>query len=330
MISHFFTRPFFYVFRKGGKTMPANVETMFYVREAPWHGLGTRVEEALTSVEALYQAGLDWRVVQKPIETYDGIPVPNFVANVRNSDDTVLGVVTDRYSIVQNTEAFAFTDALIGVGVTYETAGSLQNGRKVWILAKLPKNYLINGDAVEPYVVFMNSHDGSCSVKAAITPIRVVCQNTLNLALSTARRSWSAIHKGDIQGKFGEARETLELADHYMTELTIAAFELYKKKLSQNRVESMIRELIPVEEDMRDSYKSLLLRQREELLYRYREAPDLKDLENTGYRLLNAVADYADHTEPSRKRNNYRETLFGRVVDGHSLVDKAYIMLQAA
>jgi phage/plasmid-like protein (TIGR03299 family) len=119
--------------------MPANVETMFYVREAPWHGLGVRVEEALSSKKALTAAGLDWNVIQKTIFTNDNELIPNYKVNVRETDNKILGVVTDRYKIVQNKEAFAFTDSLLGEGVIYETAGSLQAGKKVWLLARLPE-----------------------------------------------------------------------------------------------------------------------------------------------------------------------------------------------
>lgn len=109
--------------------MAADLETMFYTREKPWHGLGVCVQEAPVSEEALRLAGLDWEVQQKPVYTESGI-IPGYKANVRSTDQKVLGVVTDRYKVVQNTEAFAFTDALLGNGVRYETAGSLQGGRK--------------------------------------------------------------------------------------------------------------------------------------------------------------------------------------------------------
>ena len=126
--------------------MAAEVETMFYTRTKPWHGLGTMVEEAPDSGTALKLAGLDWQVVQKDLVTGDGIPVPGFKANLRDTDNRVLGVVTSRYRVIQNREAFAFTDALLGEGVTYETAGSLQDGRRTWILARLPQKYIISGD----------------------------------------------------------------------------------------------------------------------------------------------------------------------------------------
>lgn len=113
--------------------MAANVESMFYVRETPWHGLGTKVQEAPTSKDALILAGLDWHVVQEPVYTGQNELVQGYKANVRDSDRKVLGVVTDRYKIVQNEEAFSFTDALLGEGVRYETAGSLQGGKSVWL-----------------------------------------------------------------------------------------------------------------------------------------------------------------------------------------------------
>lgn len=134
--------------------MAANVEKMFYVRETPWHGLGTKVMEAPASGEALKIAGLDWKVIQEPIYTTEKEPIEGFKVNVRDSDRRVLGVVSDRYKIVQNQEAFSFTDELLGEGVRYETAGSLQNGRKVWLLARMPHEYIISGERITPYLVF--------------------------------------------------------------------------------------------------------------------------------------------------------------------------------
>lgn len=103
--------------------MAAEVETMFSVRERPWHGLGTIVEEALDSETALKLAGLDWMVEQRQLYTEFGKNVPGYKVNIRDKDEEILGIVTDRYKVVQNTEAFAFTDELLGKGVHYETAG---------------------------------------------------------------------------------------------------------------------------------------------------------------------------------------------------------------
>lgn len=311
--------------------MAANVESMFYVREKPWHGLGTMVAEAPDSAAALRLAGLDWNVIQKDIMTMDGSgAIPGFKANVRDTDGSVLGIVTDRYRVVQNAEAFSFTDELLGEGVRYETAGSLQGGRRTWVLARLPHQYIINGEEITPYLAFMNAHDGSSAIRAAATPIRVVCQNTLNLALSTAKRSWSFNHTGDISGKLDEARDTLLYAGQYMAELGKAFGKLRQVKLSDGKVTEFIRALIPDADGASPQQRRNIQKMREDLRARYYDAPDLADVGKNGYRFINAVSDFATHAKPLRERANYKETLFARTVDGNPLIDRAYQMVMAA
>ena len=155
---------------------------------------------------------------QRNIQVCGGTKISNYKANVRSSDGKVLGVVSDRYKIVQNAEAFEFTDSLIGGEVHYETAGSLNGGKKIWLLAKLPDTE-IAGDKTEPYLCFSNTHDGSGAIRVCMTPIRVVCNNTLNLALDNAKRSWSVRHTGDIRRKAHEARACLYLAHNYIQSL---------------------------------------------------------------------------------------------------------------
>ena len=310
--------------------MAANVETMFYTRQAPWHGLGTRVMEAPESKAALVLSGLDWKVIQRDLKTVDGISIPGFRANIRETDKKVLGVVTDRYKVVQNEEAFAFTDELLGEGVRYETAGSLQDGKKTWMLAHLPHKYIICGDEISPYLVFMNSHDGTSGIRVAMTPIRVVCQNTLNLALTTAKRSWSAIHVGDIKGKLDDARNSLLYANQYMCELGKSIGELERKKFTDKKVMEYIDELFPMEENATDIQKKNILRLKEDLKMRYFEAPDLQDMDHNAYRVILAVSDFATHAKPLRTRDNYQENLFAKTIDGNALIDKTYAMMKVA
>ncbi|MDK2965362.1 DUF932 domain-containing protein [Lacrimispora sp.] len=310
--------------------MAANVETMFYTREKPWHGLGKMVMEAPTSGEALNLAGLDWQVIQKSIKTDDGIPVPGFKANIRDLDERVLGVVTDRYKVVQNNEAFSFTDDLLGEGVTYETAGSLQDGRRTWILAKLPHRYIISGDEVTPYLVFMNSHDGTGAIKAAMTPIRVVCNNTLNLALERAKRIWSTNHTGNIRGKMDDARNTLLYADLYMGELGKEIDNLNRIKLSDRQVYEYIDELFPLVDNPTEQQRKNLMQMKEDVKIRYFDAPDLQNTGKNAYRFINAVSDFATHAKPLRERANYKESLFARTVEGNAMIDKAYELVRAA
>lgn len=310
--------------------MAANVETMFYTREKPWHGLGTMVAETPNSKDALRLAGLNWKVLQEPVYTENEELIQGYKANVRDTDRKVLGVVTDRYKVIQNEEAFAFTDTLLGEGVRYETAGSLQEGRRVWMLARLPREFIIGGERISPYMVFSNTHDGSGAVKTALTPIRVVCNNTLNLALRTAKRSWSMIHTGDISGKIEEAKNTLLLADEYMTALGLEFENLRKIKLSEKQVLDYIKILLPMEENYSLLQKRGVEKLRADMKMRYFDAPDLKDVGNNGYRFVNAVSDFATHSTPRRKTANYKENIFARTADGNPMIDRAYQLVKAA
>lgn len=283
--------------------MAANVETIFYTREKPWHGLGTRVEESPTSADALQLAGLFWKVLQEPIYTDVGGMIPGYRANVRDTDRKVLGVVTERYKVIQNEEAFAFTDELLGNGVRYETAGSLQEGKKVWLLARLPREYIISGERISPYLVFSNTHDGSGAVRVAITPIRVCCNNTLNLALSTAKRSFSMIHTGDIKGKVQEAKDTLFMAEKYM--------DCLGKEVEQ---------LLPIESEATTTQVKNIKKLHEDMKSRYYNAPDLQNVGFNAYRWVNAVSDFATHAAPLRRTANNNENMFAKTIDGNPML----------
>lgn len=310
--------------------MAAEIETMFYTREKPWHGLGVRVENALSSQDALVAAGLDWDVEQRKIYTEDGYAVHGYFANIRSSDHHALGVVTKRYKIVQNHEAFAFTDALLGKGVRYETAGSLKGGRKTWILARLPKQYHLAEDVTIPYLVFSNSHDGSAAIKVAMTPVRVVCNNTLNLALQNADRIWSANHTGDIDSKLEDARMTLFMAENYMNELAKESTRLSRKKVSDAEVEEYIKMLLPIATDATETMEQNVKKMREDLKMRYYSAPDLQNTGKSQYRFINAVSDFATHAKPLRETRQYRENLFLKTMEGNPVIDKAYRIMAAA
>lgn len=312
--------------------MSASVESMFSVREVPWHGLGTIVKEAPDSAEAIKLSGLDWKVIQREIlDKETGEIIPNFMANVREKDGRVLGIVNDkRYKICQNIEAFEFTDKLLGEGVTYETAGSLIGGRKIWLLAKLPERDIL-GDTFAPYLVFMNSHDGSGGVRAAITPVRVVCNNTLNIALRTAERSWSCNHRGDLQGKLIEATNTLRLANRYMSKLEDEFEDLSKKAVSDKAAEDYISMLLPIKKEDGKRKIENLKEMRNDILIRFKDAPDLSEMPKSGYRLLNAVSDFSIHTDLHKKMKYFEENRFLKVATGNGLlIDKMMKILKEA
>lgn len=310
--------------------MSSMIESLFYVRETPWHGQGIRVEEAPTSADAIRLAGLDWRVEQKPLFLEDGTEIEGNFANVRSSDNKPLGIVGNKYKIVQNSDAFEFTDALLGEGVRYETAGSLKDGKIIWLLAKMPETVEILGNKVEPYMVFTNTHDGSGAVRVCMTPIRVVCNNTLNIALNRAKRVWSARHTGSITNRLDDARETLQFAKQYMDATKETFEELYKIKMDEFTLYRVMNNLIPITEDMTDRQKDNQREIRDDIIFRYSEAPDLKVLDKTGARLVQAVADTTSHMEPFRMTTNFKENRFKKALDGNQLLDRTVSLLLSA
>ena len=304
--------------------MAANVETMMYVREKPWHGLGTMVMEAPTSADALRLAGLDWTVDQTPVYTDAGIEITGYKANRRNSDNAILGIVSDRYKIVQNTEAFEFTDALIGETengvVKYETAGSLCGGKRVWLLAKMPTQKILDDD-VEPYMFFSNTHDGSGAIKVGITPVRIVCNNRLNIALNTAKRQWSTKHIGNMQSKLEEAKLCLQLADKYMKGLNEEADRFANATLYKEQIDEIFNEMFPIDDDTTERKKNNINEFKNEYYMCYLR-PDIAQFMNTAWGAVNAMSDVVTHSAPKRNTANYAENRWGKIMDGHAIFDQ--------
>ena len=307
--------------------MSHEIESMFSAsREKPWHYEMTKdttkiLENAPTSKEAIELAGLNWTVEGKPIYDGNGKEIEGFKANTRSSDNSILGIVTNKYKVVQNFEAFDFTDNLIGEEMFYETAGSLKNGKTIWLLGKLPDKYIV-GDKFEPYVCFTNSHDGTGAIKIAMTPIRVVCNNTLNMAISGAKRIWSTKHMGNMNAKLAEARHTLELANSYMDSLSIEADKLANTKMDEDEVIKTLDEMFPLNEDASDRQKQNVQNAKDGIMYCMLR-PDLVQFLNTRWGFINAVSDFVGHASPSRMTENYEENNWGRIINGHPIFDKA-------
>ncbi|WP_353151529.1 DUF932 domain-containing protein [Chryseobacterium sp.] len=212
--------------------------SFFSVKEKAWHGLGQIVSQHPTSAEAIRHAGLDYEVEKSPlftkgrgiVEIAEGIvvqdreiEVPNYFANIRTDNNTVLGVVGKDYHIVQNKDAFTFFDSIVGggSGIMYETAGALGEGERIFITAKLP-NYIRIGnsdDVIEKYIFLTTSHDGSGSITAAFTPVRIVCQNTLNASLRNMSNVVRIKHTAGAKQRLSDARKVMGLANSMTTHL---------------------------------------------------------------------------------------------------------------
>ena len=211
--------------------------SFFSTKEKAWHKLGQVVDRYPTSAEAIQFAGLDYIVEKRPLFTYDTenhtadpdtdiiipeISVPNYFATVRADTDQVLGVVGNDYEVVQNRDAFAFFDAIVGGGdgILYETAGALGNGERIFITAKLPGYIRVgNDDLIEKYLFLTTSHDGFGSITAAFTPIRVVCNNTLHAAINNMSNCVKIRHTESAKERLLQAHKIMGLTNTMSNEL---------------------------------------------------------------------------------------------------------------
>ena len=234
--------------------------SFFSVQQPAWHGLGQIVQDYPTSSEAIKHAGLDFEVVKSPLFTKgqglsvtgDGevtegndIPVSDHFATLRSDTGDIFGVVGKDYQIVQNADAFAFFDAIVGKEdqVMYETAGALGNGARIFITAKLP-GYVRVGkgdDITEKYVFLTTSHDGTGSITAAFTPIRIVCANTLNAALKNMTRVVRIRHTANAKQRLEDAHKVMGLANTFSQELEGIFNRWAKVRIKDEEVKKLIR-----------------------------------------------------------------------------------------
>ena len=300
---------------------------MLSAKERPWHGIGTVVEEAPTSEDAIRIARLDWTVDQFPVFA-NGNEIPGYFANVRSDTNEALGVVRNRYKIVQNTEAFDFVDGIVAnkhLECRYETAGSLFNGRRIFLLVKLPNKDLL-GDLVENYLFFTNSHDGSSALTAGITNVRVVCNNTLQMALKGASRIWRCRHTTNIEGKKQQAKEALGMAVKYMEGMEKTAWQMASKKINEERFLRLLSDKL---DSMRYNEKAKEATM-ERIVTIYSEKDDLQNFKGTAWGMYNATADFISNTTPLRKTSLYEQKKLEKFFDGNVLLDAVQDVLMVA
>jgi phage/plasmid-like protein (TIGR03299 family) len=283
---------------------------VFVTGEPAWHRLGTVIEQATTSAEAIGLAGLDWRVEQWPLKASDpnhhlDVEAPDVVANVRTDTEAVLGVVGRRYRVFQNREAFDFMDALVGDKLAmYETAGSLHGGKRVWMLAAIPKEYRAGSDdLIKPYVLLTNTHDGSQALRMIPTTVRVVCQNTLNLAMREAGMDGLTIsHHPRLETRIAEARTKLGIIAARFDQFDDELHAMLAKDLSVTEASGYFRGLagadVPGGTDRQKKSREKVFGQ---ILANFdNDRNTLPGMKHTAWAAYNAVSEWADH------QRNYR------------------------
>ena len=238
--------------------------SFFSTKEKAWHNLGQIISDYPTSAEAITHAGLDYEVEKRKIFTpssaeiisgneiiHDKIEVPNYYSTVRTDNDAVLGVVGKDYQIVQNRDAFSFFDSIVGGdGILYETAGALGKGERIFITAKLP-DYIRVGkdDLIEKYLFLTTSHDGSGSITAAFTPIRIVCNNTLNAAMNSKTNTVRIRHTSNAKQRLEQAHKVMGISDMLSAQMESIFNHWTKIQISDKEVKRLIQSaLVPNKE----------------------------------------------------------------------------------
>jgi phage/plasmid-like protein (TIGR03299 family) len=287
---------------------------MMYVGEVPWHKLGTKLDKPATAAEAIEAAGLDFTVDKTPLRTtyFEG-PIEGHFATVRTDTFQALGVVGSRYEPVQNRDAFTLFDELVGEGeAIYHTAGALGKGERIWLLAKLPDYIRINGnDIVEKFLLLTNSHDGSSPVRVKLTPIRVVCENTLAIALAGAEQEVRIRHTTNAQVKLKEAHEVLGLSNWLYAELDRIFNGMSERKLTGEEMKGYVRAVFP--EPPRVYHRSNVPKIHEKVVELAETGAGAELARGTLWGAYNAVTEFVDHCRLSRADDSSRlkSTWFG-------------------
>ena len=301
-------------FSKGSAAIAYNIE-----EGTPWHKEGVAINGRFDADVALEKGGIDFEVVLQDIQTAGGTAIPNHQAVVRTDTNTVLGVAGGKYAALQNREAAAFFNPLMSDNkAIFETAGSLDEGRTIWLLAKLDADPLrvIADDVIEKYLLFTNNHTGMSAAKARFTPIRVVCANTLGWAMERGVRQEVAVkHVGDVADRVKFAGEILAKAGKFYNELEEGYQAMAKVSLNSKQIFTYIKESLrpykaaaadeevqAPEEQEQDSAR--LKTEIDNVLYLIENGrgSDIKGVRGTLWGAYNAITEYVDHYKSNTSR----------------------------
>lgn len=281
-------------------------------REPAWHGLGFVTDEEMSTQDIMRHANLsNWNVRVEEIPMPSGYTTANpafWVVRDHPADAhaDALATVGKRYVAVQNEDLFAFADNLLD-GARWETAGSIKDGRVVFGSLALERETVIDAsgvaDKVNTYLMVHTSHDGSLAVQASVTPVRVVCQNTLNAALRGVKQSYKIRHTQTVDGRIAAAREALGLANKYMDEFDKMANELYAAEVTKAQFDKIIETAYPrPEKDSKGSIKKW--ESKVDLIEEIYQSATTKDIAGTAWGVFNAMTERLDWFRTGRGGNN--------------------------
>jgi phage/plasmid-like protein (TIGR03299 family) len=296
--------------------MAHEIESMAYFGDLPWHGLGTALEKAdlYDWQRACIKSGLDWDAELVPLTTDDGIKVTHRAVR-RVTDRKVLGVVGPKYHVLQNRNAFRwFQHFLDAREAALHTAGSLREGSRIWVLAKLNRAPLViaQGDEVEKFVLLSHGHDGSLAVRVGFTPIRVVCANTLALAHhADASKLIRLKHTKDIHENLENVREVMNVANAEF-EATAEQYRLLaRKSINQADLRRYVKKVLKVEDDSKISTRTQNII--DEIIGRceFGKGNDLPAVRGTYWTAYNGVNEWLAYERGHNPQNRLNSLWFG-------------------
>jgi phage/plasmid-like protein (TIGR03299 family) len=316
--------------------MAAEIETMMYAGETPWHGFGEQLPEDADSPEAQLKSGLTWEVEKRPLYVpiegnTEYKAVDDHVAIVRKTDERILGVVGAGWQVLQPWEMFEWTDSLVGEGlIKYHTAGSLRGGRKVWLLAKFDESVILPTDRVGKFLFFLNGYDGTQSIIINSTAVRVVCMNTARLALADGRSSEVRIrHTASMKERMEAARAALGIAREHgkVYDALLRAFT--QLRMTGERWNEYANVLIPNNPEAKHNTRAQNARQALLGLAVTGRGQDIPGVAGTGYAAYNAVTEYVNYVRPSRGGDEAQERRFESSLmgSGDDFVQAAVVQL---
>lgn len=284
------------------------------MRTSTWTRIGKEITKANSMEEALQMSGLDYTVEKRPVFMNNGmgfktatVQIPNRFATVRTSDNHPYDVVSDKFEVIQNRDAFDFVNYM-GDELQFEKAGETATGM-VYIIAKLPEVNIL-GDAFVPHVIFRNGFSGKVKITAAICPLRIVCQNQFNFAFKNAQNTITVRHVQNAEAKLAEAKETLAMTADYMRTLNDVAENFAKMKLTNDQAERVMDLLFPrPTEDMNPFKRRSMEQARENFLLAFNQ-DDNSNFRGTAWGLVNAYTDFITHKEPAGKKESRFEGKF--------------------
>jgi phage/plasmid-like protein (TIGR03299 family) len=297
--------------------MADQIETMAFFKEVPWHGLGTALEEADLHdwQRACIKSGLDWEVELTPLVTADTQAQVSHRGVRRKSDGRILGVVGPKYHPLQNRDAFQwFQSFLEAKEASLNTAGSLCEGSRVWVLAKMNRDPLViaPGDDVEKFILLSHAHDGSLAIRVGFTPIRVVCANTLALAhRADASKLIRVKHSASVHENLAKIREVMNLANAEF-EATAEQYRLLaRKSINQNDLRRYVKRVLKVENQTKISTRTANMIQEILGLCESGKGNTLPSIKNTYWSSYNGVTEYLGYRRGNNESTRLNSLWFG-------------------